>query len=195
MQMRTTRSGQIIIAGLLALVALFWTDNNQALLRVSAETVSMVDNQACNPPESCDLAGGGYLVHWVSKTRVGNLFLVLQTECADVSRCSARFVERTPVGLDARLNIEGQFRVLYSGKSIPDVQTWRNVSENEVVYTRYSWANGGFLKVDTRTVYRVDGVECGSAQDCYQSAFEAYRNKNTDKALRIWEQVHKVSWI
>ena len=52
-----------------------------------------------------------------------------------------------------------------------------------------------YIKAETRTAYRVDGVECGSALECYQTANKAHAERNTGRALKIWEKVHKVSWI
>jgi hypothetical protein len=132
-------------------------------------------------------------MHWVSRTRAGNLFLVVRSDCG--IDCGAWFVERTARGVGMRLNVDGRFRVVSSKNAIPDVETWKEVSDSETVYTRYIWVAGTFVQADSRTVYRVDGVECGTAQECYQAARAAYENRRADKALDIWEKVHKVSWI
>jgi len=124
-----------------------------------------------------------------------NLFLVMPASCQSAEPCAARFVERTAQGTATRLNIEGQFRVLHSDKSIPDVQAWRALSDSETEYTRYTWTAGAYIKVETRTAYSVDGVECGTALECYQTANKAHAEHNTGRALKIWEKVHKVSWI
>lgn len=184
-----------LIAGLFALLALGWTSPNEAIRTAAPDSDLQPREDECTPPDRCSMVAGGYLTHWVSRTGAGNLFLVMQTDCSDLARCNAWFVERTPKGVGMRLNLEGQFRVLNSGKPIPDVQTWREVSDSETVYTRYSWVAGAFLKVETRTVYRVNGVECGTALECYQAAVDAHQKRMTDKALRIWETVHKLSFI
>ena len=180
-----------------ALVILGWTDRSRIPGPVADESGLVSSTHGvCPQTRSCEDASiAGYRMHWVSKTRSGNLYLVVQTRCADTLHCSAWFMERTPRGFGARLSIEGQFRVLSSGKPIPDVETWRKVSDNQTEYTRYSWAGGAFLKVGTRTVYRVDGVECGTVLDCYQAAVRAHEQNRNGKALKIWEQVHNVSWI
>lgn len=159
------------------------------------DTGAALDWQACASAGACATPSANLTTQWVSRTQSGNLFLVVQKQCSDPQRCSAWLVERTARGTDMRLDIEGQFQVVNSGQRIPDVQTWRAVADNETVYTRYRWVGGTFLKVETRHVYNVDGVECGTAMECYQVAAEALQHHQTDKALKIWEQVHNVSWI
>ena len=172
-----------------------WTQENEAV------TVPAFDRELaglaalCGPATTCKDSAGRVVTHWVSRTAAGNLFLVLQNNCTAPGNCGAWFVERTSKGVDLRLNIEGRFRVVRSSQATPDVETWRETSDRESLLTRYAWVGGAYLKVETRTVYRVDGVECGSALDCYQAASQAHDQHQTDRALRIWEQVHKVSWI
>jgi hypothetical protein len=149
----------------------------------------------CPATERCPVVVGNILTHWISRTNSGNLFLVVQTDCQTPERCPSWFVERTARGVATRLNIEGQFRVIHSSKPIPDVQTWRALSDSETEYTRYTWTAGAYVKVETRTAYRVDGVECGSALECYQAASKAHAERNTGRALKIWEKVHNVSFI
>lgn len=195
MRRMQSKSGWSVL--LFALFVLGWTDSGHILGAVADDAGLVASNNgACSQSGPCeDAQAAGYLMHWVSKTRSGNLFLVVPAHCADAPRCGARFVERTPTGIGTRLSIEDRFRVLSSGKPVPDVQTWRDVSGNQTEYTRYSWVSGAFLKVETRTAYRVDGVECGTALDCYQAAVRAHEQNHNDKALKIWEQVHNVSWI
>lgn len=175
------------------LTAFGWTVDNEAVSTAGLDA-ELKPEIGCALPESCEAALPGFSMHWVSKTRAGNLFLVVRSDCGS-SGCGAWFVERTSRGVGMRLNIDGRFRVLTSKSSIPDVETWKEVSDSEVVYTRYSWVAGTFVKADSRTAYRVDGVECGTALECYETARLAYKNRMTDKALNIWEKVHKVSWI
>ncbi len=184
-----------LVAVLTAAVALGWTGNNEAvsLPPVESELVSSAGD--CASTERCPTVAGNMLTHWISRTNSGNLFLVMQTDCQAPERCASWFVERTARGVATRLNIEGQFRVLNSNKPIPDVQTWRALSDSETEYTRYTWTASAYVKTETRTAYRVDGVECGTALECYQAAGKAHAERNTGRALKIWEKVHKVSWI
>jgi hypothetical protein len=185
----------VLTAVLLAVATLSWTENNQAINVASLETELTTGAEDCATSDRCPAVAGNILTHWISRTNSGNLFLVLQTDCQTPERCAAWFVERTARGTATRLNIEGQFRVLQSDKPIPDVQTWRALSETETEYTRYTWTAGAFVKTETHTAYRVDGVECGSALECYQVANKAHAEHNTGRALKIWEKVHNVSWI
>lgn len=185
----------VLVAVLAAVVTLGWTGNNEAVSLPALDGELVSDAGNCAASERCPAVAGNILTHWISRTHSGNLFLVLQTDCQAPERCASWFVERTARGTATRLNIEGQFRVLNSSKPIPDVQTWRTLSDSETEYTRYTWTAGAYIKVETRTAYRVDGVECGSALECYQTANKAHAERNTGRALKIWEKVHKVSWI
>lgn len=183
------------IAALAAVLTFGSTGSQEAvnLPVLASELVSGDGNCALN--EACPAVAGTIETHWISRTNSGNLFLVLQANCQSPERCASWFVERTARGTATRLNIEGQFRVLHGDKPIPDVQTWRALSDSETEYTRYTWTAGAYLKAETHTAYRVDGVECGTAMECYQAAGKAHAERDTGRALKIWEKVHKVSWI
>lgn len=183
----------MVPALMLGLTAFGWTVENEAVSTTGLDA-ELRPELGCTLPEGCEAALPGFSMHWVSKTRTGNLFLVVRSDC-NAGDCGAWFVERTARGVGMRLNVDGRFRVLNSKGAIPDVETWQDVSDSEVVYTRYRWVAGTFVKADSRTVYRVDGVECGTALQCYETARQAYERHMTDKALNIWEKVHKVSWI
>jgi len=185
----------VLMAVLLAVATLGWTGNNEAFSVATLENELVTDAEDCAVTDRCPAVAANVLTHWISRTNSGNLFLVLQTDCQTPEHCAAWFVERTARGTATRLNIEGQFRVLQSNQAIPDVQTWRALSETETEYTRYTWTAGAFVKSETHTAYRVDGVECGSALECYQAANKAHAERNTGRALKIWEKVHNVSWI
>jgi len=185
-----------LIAVLTAAVSLGWTGGNGAVgvAALENELVSVAGD--CSAADGrCPEVVGNVQTHWISRTNSGNLFLVLQTDCQTSEHCASWFVERTARGAATRLNIEGQFRVLHSNKPIPDVQTWHALSDSETEYTRYTWTAGAYVKVETRTAYNVNGVECGTALECYQTANKAHADHNTGRALNIWEKVHKVSWI
>ena len=185
----------ILVAVLTAVVTLGWTGGNEAVSMPALESGLVTGAGECPATGRCPVVAGNILTHWISRTNSGNLFLVVQTDCQTPERCPSWFVERTARGVATRLNIEGQFRVIHSSKPIPDVQTWRALSDSETEYTRYTWTAGAYVKVETRTAYRVDGVECGSALECYQAASKAHAERNTGRALKIWEKVHNVSFI
>jgi hypothetical protein len=184
-----------LLAAVFGSLLLGWVPARDPMIAPDMDTGVALGGQACGVMNGCDTGAENLTTQWVSRTQGGNLFLVVQKRCAEAPRCNAWFVERTARGVGMRLNIEGQFRVIHSGGRIPDVQTWRPVSDHERVYSRYRWVDGAFLKVETRSVYSVDGHECGTALECYQAATAAHENHETGKALKIWEQVHSLSWI
>lgn len=191
--MRRFGHNPVRMAVLLAGIALAWTGNNRGVSSALLENELHLSQDRCNG-ERCP-ANDDFQMHWISRTHGGNLFLVIPAQCQTAEQCAASFVERTARGSSTRLNIQGQFRVLHSGKSIPDVQTWRRLSASETEYTRYTWVNGAYLKAGTHTAYSVDGVECGTALECYQAAHQAQAERRTGKALKILERVHNVSFI
>lgn len=180
------------MAIVLAAIAFAWTADNRGVSSSMLDSELQLSQERC--AERCP-ADDGFQAYWISRTLGGNLFLVIQAQCQTAEQCAASFVEHTARGNSTHLNIQGQFRVLHSGKPIPDVQTWRRVSASETEYTRYSWVNGAYLKAGTHTAYSVDGVECGTALECYQEATQAQAQQRTGKALKILEQVHNVSFI
>jgi len=183
------------LVAVLAVATFGWAGGNDAV-RVPTLESALVSGADDSPfTERGPAAAGNILTHWISQTNSGNLFLVLQTDCQTPEHCASWFVEHTARGVATRLNIEGQFRVLLSSKPIPDVQTWRALSDTETEYTRYTWTAGAYVKAETHTAYSVDGVECGSALECYQAASKAHAEHNTSRALKIWEKVHNVSFI
>lgn len=192
--MRRFGPNPVRMAVLLAAIAFAWTGNNRGVSSASLESELQLSHERCVNGERCP-ANDGFQTHWISRTHGGNLFLVIPAQCQTTEQCAASFVEHTARGSSTRLNIQGQFRVLHSGKPIPDVQTWRRLSASETEYTRYTWINGAYLKAGTHTAYSVDGVECGTALECYQAANQAQAEQRTGKALKILERVHNVSFI
>lgn len=192
--MRRFAPNPVRLAVLLAAFAFAWTGNHRGVSSFILESELQLSQERCRSAEHCP-ASDGFQTHWISRTHSGNLYLVIPAQCQTAEQCAVSFVERTARGSNTRLNIQGQFRVLHSGKPIPDVQTWRRLSASETEYTRYTWVNGAYLKAGTHTAHRVDGVECGTALECYQAAHQAQAERRTGKALKILEQVHNVSFI
>lgn len=183
----------MIPALVLGLTAFGWTASDEPVSTAGLDAELQAE-PGCASAAACDTAFAGFSMRWVSRTRAGNLFLVVRSDCG-VTDCGAWFVERTARGVGMRLNVDGRFRVVSGPGAIPDVETWKELSDSEVEYTRYSWVAGTYVRADSRTVYRVDGVECGTALQCYETARAAYQHDKAEKALNIWEKVHKVSWI
>ena len=51
------------------------------------------------------------------------------------------------------------------------------------------------MRTSTRRMYEVNGVECGTLEECDNVARRALQAQHVDRAQRIWQQVHGVSWI
>jgi len=185
-----------LFAAVLGTSLMGWSASNGTAMP-GTESEASFPSFECAQSDSCIVSDGATrtYTHWVGRTPSGNLYLVTQASCPDGGRCGAWFVERTARGLGPQLNVEGRFQIVRNGQRVPDVQTWREVSDSELVQTRYRWLSGAYRKVETRSIYRVNGVECGTAEECNHQAQQAHQQHQTDKALRIWETVHKVSWI
>jgi hypothetical protein len=69
------------------------------------------------------------------------------------------------------------------------------MSATEGAYNRYEWNGKAYDRTASRLVYNVDGVECGTREECRRSASEAIAQKQVDRAVRIWENIGGVSWI
>lgn len=181
-----------VVAALLGVAALGWT--NPGVSRVATGLAS-AEAAGC-ATEACPVEARGFHTHWVSRTGNGQLYVMVRSDCRSAGAdCVARFVERTSAGLATRLDVQGEFRVVQSGKDVPDVEARRAITESEIEITRYSWVGDAYVKSDSRQVFRVDGEECGTALECYQKAQAARDGRDTGKALQILETVHKVSYI
>lgn len=182
-----------LFAAVLGTSLMGWTASNGTANPGMDSNEASFPSFECVQSDTCTVADGQ--TRWLGRTPAGNLYLVIQASCADANRCRTLFVERTAHGTGATLDVEGRFQLVRNGKRVPDVQTWREISENEIVKTRYTWVAGTYRKAESRTIYRVDGVECGTAAECNDLATRAHQQQHTDRALRIWETVHKISWI
>jgi hypothetical protein len=134
-----------------------------------------------------------YLTRWVGKTAHGHLFLVRRPGCG--AECGAWMIEKTARGAEIRLSIDGDFRLDGVHGAYPDVQVQRAVSGSRYTVVRYSWVGERYRKTDSRDVYRIGGIECSGADDCYRAALKAHRANRSAEALKIFETVHGLSWI
>ena|SRR5438105_13468389 len=50
-------------------------------------------------------------------------------------------------------------------------------------------------RFDARRIYRIDGIECDKDEACRAAAVDALARGRIDQAVRIWRDVHGVSWI
>lgn len=182
-----------------ALPALFWTAAGETsdpfLLDrdLPLEVVSHCLDGAADRDHGCS-PDGSYSKHWVGRAGDANLFLVRLRPCAD-GACRAWLLAKTTRGANVLLATSGELSLSPGVGAFPTVQTVSNVSPSQNVVSRFDWNGHQYTRTDARVVYSVDGQECGSAAACREAAQDAMNVRKIDKALRIWEQVHGVSWI
>jgi hypothetical protein len=131
---------------------------------------------------------------WVGRAADANLFLVRLQTCAD-DACRAWLVAKTDRGVNVLLAVSGELSLSAGASAYPAVQTASSLTAGQSLVSRFDWNGHQYTRTDARVVYRVDGQACGSAEECNVAAQDALNGRRIDKALRIWEQVHGVSWI
>jgi hypothetical protein len=61
--------------------------------------------------------------------------------------------------------------------------------------SRYEWDGSQYLRTVAQQVYEINGVECGTRDECQAAAKGALEANDTDRALVIWQNVWGISWI
>jgi hypothetical protein len=190
-----------LLTGLLAVATLGWTaagESSDPILMSRDLPLEVVSDctrvSADAQPHAC-LGLDAYRSRWVGRAARGELFLVLPAHCDEGAVCRAWFVERSAQGTAMLLRVNGQFELSAAPGSYPAVQTRTALSEQHTAISRFEWRDGEYVRTANQTIYRVDGVECGTQDECRQAAAEALRGQHVDQAVKIWENVHGVSWI
>ena len=187
-------------AAVLAFIATCWTASGETFdpsLATRDLPANVVNHCALSNVDAADACIGREHItsRWIGRTGRGDLFLVLRNQCAETGNCEAWFVERTGLGSATLLGVSGEIR-LYQGNSVyPTIQQRNNLSDTRSTYSRFEWRDDKYVRTEQRIVYRVDGVECGTRSECMRIAQEALRHDNADSAVKIFEDVHGVSWI
>jgi hypothetical protein len=182
-----------------ALPALFWTATGETsdpfLLDrdLPLEVVGQCLDNAADRDRGCT-PESSYSKHWVGRAGDANLFLVRLVPCTD-GACRAWLLAKTTRGVNVLLATNGELSISPGVGAFPAVQTFSDVSAGQSLVSRFDWNGHQYTRTDARLVYSVDGEECGSADQCHEVAQDAMNVRKIDKALRIWEQVHGVSWI
>lgn len=131
--------------------------------------------------------------HWLGRNSQGELFLVWRSDCQP--SCNAWLVQRSTNQARTLLALTGEFRLQRAAGGYPAVQVRTETSTTSVRYAHYAWNGDSYARTQTREVHQVDGVECGSAEECAVAAAAALNDQQTDRAVRIYEQVHGIGWI
>lgn len=134
-----------------------------------------------------------YRSRWVGYTAQGNLFVVGRAACAP-GLCSHWLVEKGNGLVQVLLELDGSFALKRLTGRYPVVDL-RTRSDDSIMQVRFEWNGEQYARTDARKVYAVNGVECGTREECSVAAQRALKAEQVDKALRIWQQVHGVSWI
>jgi hypothetical protein len=140
------------------------------------------------------VSGHAFTSRWVGRSARGNLFLVVQAPCTG-GECRGWLVEKTGQGTSTLLTLSGEFRLERDSSAYPVVFARQALSETQSHLSRFEWHGGRYVRAEGRLLYHIDGVECGGPEECSRAAREALRKKQVDRALRIYERVHGVSWI
>jgi hypothetical protein len=134
-------------------------------------------------------------IKWIARLPRGHLFLVKRLRC-ESGDCAGWLVAKDERGAtQVMLSVAGEVRLEYGGGNFPTVRTRAELSDQYTSYARYDWADGQYTRTETRLMYRIDGFECASEEDCHAAAKRALQDKQPGRALRIWQQVHGVNWI
>jgi len=179
----------------LAVAALAWTgvgETSNPMLSATELPANITND--CYNREVCHVEQE-YMVHWLGKTPNGNLFLVITNSCEDTNNCDSWLVEKTGRQTATLLSLDGRYRLVKGGHLYPDVQIKKEISDTRIAYSYFEWQGNSYTKTISKDIYRVDGVECGTAEECHQAALTAMQHQRTGEAIKIWETVHRVSWI
>jgi hypothetical protein len=151
--------------------------------------------EGCAPQAAACLEATEFASRWIGRTPDGNLFLVLHTLCTEVGSCRGWVVEKSAHGARTLLALTGEFRLSRGSGAFPAIQLRTALNESQNHHARYEWRDSRYVRTDSRVVYRIDGTECGTREECREAAREAMRHQQVDRAVKIWERVHGVSWI
>ncbi len=185
--------GLSLIAKLLGAVAFCWTiagetSNPQLATR---DLPSEVLNQ-CATADCTDDAE--YRSHWVGRTAQGSLFVVGRAGCAP-SRCSYWLVEKGAAAARTLLELDGSFTLHRTAGRYPVIDVRTRSDDDGITHLRFEWNGEAYARTAKDRIYEVNGVECGTRDECDQVAQRALKAQKVDRALRIWQQVHGISWI
>ena len=153
----------------------------------------------CSPQPQC-FAAMPLTTRWIARTPTGNLFTVSCTG----SDCGAWLVEKRADGVSALLELAGEYEFYNDGmrtdmaaapaRQYPNVRVREARDHAAVAVREFVFADRHYRLEQTRIVYLVDGVECGTEAQCHQAAVSAVRVGRAASALRIWSQVHGREW-
>ena len=159
---------------------------------IPAEVASHCLSALTGLSDACEASN--FSRRWVAKTAKGDLFILTNERCQG-RECRAWLVEKSGATAISLLGFDTRFRLREDKNGYPVIESYTAFSTAEGAYSRYEWNGGAYTRTASRLVYNVDGVECGTREECRHAASEAVTQKQVDRAVRIMERVGGVSWI
>ena len=141
--------------------------------------------EACRAPE--------FSRRWVSRTARGDLFVVTDDRCTG-NDCRAWLIEKSSGSANTLLTFDRNFRLHQTPGAYPVIETYTELSSSQAAYNRFEWNGRGYARTAERLVYRVDGAECGTSDECRTAAAEALPRPQGERAVKLGEDGHGVSW-
>jgi len=135
-----------------------------------------------------------YRTSWVGHTAKGDLFVVGRVGCAPGS-CIHWLVEKGAEPARLLLELDGAFALQRLAGRYPAVEVRTRSDDKGIVYARFEWTGQQYTRISLRHVFEVNGVECGTREECAAAAERALKSQKVDRAVRIWQRVYGVSWI
>jgi hypothetical protein len=182
-----------LIAGIVTLV---WTgagETSDPTLTARELPAGIVNPcTATAPLEACQAQE--FNRRWVGRSSRGDLFVVTDDRCSG-NGCRAWLVEKSDGFATTLLTFDRNFRLRQAPGAYPVIETYTELSSTQAAYGRFEWNGRGYTRTAERLIYRVDGTECGTSDECRAAAAAALKQQQVDRAVKIWENVHGVSWI
>jgi hypothetical protein len=185
------------VTAIAATLVLGWTsvgESSDPVLAVDELPLEVLAQCAAGASGQPDCRPGETLVsRWVGRSERGDLFLTAAPGCVEAA-CRAWLFERSAQRVAMLLALDGQVSVR-AGDDYPLVEARAPLATGETLTSRYRWNGQSYERSEAELRYRVDGIECGTAEQCQQAADAALEGERTNRAVRIYERVHGVSWI
>ena len=177
---------------------LFWTGAGEtsdpvlSVTEIPAEIATSCAVSAAGEAETCHQSD--FSRQWVANTDRGHLFLVTDESCLG-NGCRVWLVEKSAGSVVMLLIFNKIFRLHSGSGKYPVVESYTELASSQGVYGRYEWNGSTYTRTSSRPVYLVDGWECGTLKECRFAASEALKQQRVDRAVKIWENTHGISWI
>jgi len=191
--MTGSRFTSLLSSLLFSAIAFCWTAAGETAapqLATSELPADILNNDCADSP----CAEVDYRTNGGGHTAQGELFVVGRAGGAPGS-CTHWLVEKGAVPVRMLLELDGSFALQRSAGRYPSVEVRTRSDDKGIVYARFEWTGQQYTRTSARRVYEVNGVECGTRDECGAAAERALKGQKVDRALRIWQRVYGVSWI